>query len=128
MDDRRRIAVVDDLLKPDVAQPARGLAGVVHQPRPVLVVVQVGLAVRLADGTLRNDGVMQTPPMNFRGTAFQCPAQLLGNPLAVAVTGRGVETVGIDLGGEDSQVAKGEAGLVAGKLQHGAKRSAAVDR
>src|SRR6516165_5646307 len=109
MDDRRSVAVVDDLLKRDVAQPARGLASVVHQPCPIVVVVQIGLAVRLADGALGDNGVMQTPPMNFRGTAFQCPAQLLGNPLAVAVTGGCIESIWIDLRAEDSQVAKGEA-------------------
>jgi hypothetical protein len=61
---RRRVAVVGDPLERDITEPPRRLTGNVDEPMPVVVIVDVNLAVRLDDVALRNNGIMESAPVD----------------------------------------------------------------
>jgi hypothetical protein len=61
MDDRRGVALIDDAIEGDIAQPPRRLAGDLGQPLPVLLgVLEVG-AVRLLHRPLSHDERVEQP-------------------------------------------------------------------
>src|SRR6202030_2454986 len=57
--DRVGVAVVDDPLEVDIAQPSGGLAGAIGEPCPICVVVAIDLSVRLPDVPRGDNGVVQ---------------------------------------------------------------------
>jgi hypothetical protein len=98
-DDGLGVAIVGDCFERDVAQPSTSLASDTGQPKPVVVGVDVYVAVRLFDVSTGDDRIMQTSPVDRLFAAFQGALELLGCPLTVPMAGRGVEAVGIDLSG-----------------------------
>src|SRR5262249_25841160 len=84
MNDRRSIAIIDNAVERDVAQPSCRLAGRVDQPRPVIVVIDVDIAVRLDERAGGNQHVVDAAPMNFLAAPNQS-IEMLGEPLTIAM-------------------------------------------
>ena len=82
MYDRVGVSIVGDALEIDIPKPPRRLSGVVGKPMPVIVRVEVGLAVRLDDVAGRDDSVVEAAPMNAAMWADRA-VELLGDPRAV---------------------------------------------
>jgi hypothetical protein len=79
LDDRRRVALVGDLVEPDIAEPSGGLGRAALQPEPVLFSVAVGLAIRLHQAAGRDQGIVQTAKMDSALGKSQID-HLLGEP------------------------------------------------
>jgi hypothetical protein len=103
MDDRRCVALIHDPVERNVTEPTRRLGRSADQPFPIVISIPIDLAVRLADLAVRHDGVMQTTPMRPVSRPIDLD-QLLGEPLTVAMSGFGVDPVGIDRHRQDRQV------------------------
>ena len=95
---RLGVAIVDDPLERDVAQPARRLAGDLDQLGPVLVDILVGLAIGLRQASGGDEKVVEGAPVNLSATCNQ-PIELLSDPTPIAMPCLGVESIRIDLGG-----------------------------
>src|SRR5262249_44766186 len=114
------VAIVDDPIERDVAQPPCRLARSVDQPRPVDVIVHVEFAVGLDDRRGRDKDVVETPPVDPL-IARDETMEMLSEPLAVAVARRRVEPVGIDLGAQDREIAERAVGPRGGSFENGPK-------
>jgi hypothetical protein len=97
------VAVVYYPLEVDIPKPPGGFPGAVGKPCPVCVVVVIDLPVRLPDVPGSDNGVVQATPMDAPLGADRA-VELFGEPCAIAVSGRGIEPVGIDLGRQDGQL------------------------
>jgi hypothetical protein len=88
-DERLFIAVVDDALERNIAEPARRLAGDGGEPIPIVFGITKDLAVRLPDIALGDDCVMEPAPVNSAGSA-DSTIELFGKPSAITMTGGSV--------------------------------------
>ena len=118
VDERLGVAIIGNSLEVDVAEPARRLPRHVNEPRPIIVVVDEDVAIRLDETAGSDQYVMQTAPMNFLAAPDQ-PVEMLGEPLAVTMARGGVEPIRINLRRQDGEVAKIASAFKASLLEDG---------
>ena len=85
VDERLGVAIIGDALEVDITQPACALPCCVDEPRPVVVIVDINVAVRLHEVAGGNEYIMQSAPMDTPPLA-DGTVELFGEPLAVAMT------------------------------------------
>src|SRR5262249_4603408 len=97
------VPVVDDPLELAVPEPARGLAGDVHQPAQIFIGIPINSAVRLDQVGAGDKNVMDATKMNSPPPADGA-VKLIGEPLPITVTGGSIEPIGIDVRGQNGEI------------------------
>ena len=101
MDDRRGITLVDDPIERNVTEPACRLGRIGDEPFPIVIGVLVDLAARLSDPAVGDDGIVETAPMGTLAWPIQL-GQSLREPLTVTMSSRGIDSIRVDLGRQNS--------------------------
>ena len=92
----RVVTLVDEAIKGNVTEPARGLRGVVVQPLVVRESVAVGRPVRLHDAAESDQDVMEAAQVDARGGRHKA-VEPFGEPLAFAVRLGAAEPIRIEM-------------------------------